>query len=544
MTRMNDVRAWLSRAPGVVVDELDDRWATFERATKPIVTVFGAYDTGKSSLIRRILVDAALDIPDWLTISARHETFEVSSVEVDGYVLRDTPGLAVGATDARGERNTAIADDAIALTDVAIVVVTPQLATGELERLKSLVDVGWLTGTLWFVISRFDEAGVEADGDLPGYVELANRKVQELRESLGLDAAVPVHVVSQDYSQLAGSERHVGRDVWELSREWDGMEVLESLLRAIPARPLEDLRNAAAERFWLASARAVLSELEAQLPALTSRADEAELAARQKGRWDDEIGVLDAAARASLKGVLDESVERSVARLDVDRDGLIADLQEELSHWHEAQVRELNRLLQGLQADDESQRSTAEWIELNDVLAGADDDTSANDPDGAPGFLIADIAGAIGPKLVESLHEYVRLSRAPLKKAASVADQTAKGSGILQAAMAAQAALPLVLEAAKMIDEFRLSAASDDAARKEVERQARIVVAEGERIAMAQWSETMRRSREVVEQAFGTHAEVAERVRADADAMASAIKHGSALLGEPRLGAQSTPVDR
>jgi putative ribosome biogenesis GTPase RsgA len=57
------------------------------------VTFFGAFDCGKSSLLRRLLVDDDIAVPDWLTISARHETFAASDIRYRGAILRDTPGV-------------------------------------------------------------------------------------------------------------------------------------------------------------------------------------------------------------------------------------------------------------------------------------------------------------------------------------------------------------------------------------------------------------------------------------------------------------------
>lgn len=126
---------WLRRAVGEDrADELRKSLDEFAQREKPVITLFGAFDTGKSAIARRLLVDAGLDVPEWLTISARHETFESRHVEVDGYVLQDTPGISDPdvdlPTDLRAEVNTRQAMDAIALTDVACIVVNPQLPTG------------------------------------------------------------------------------------------------------------------------------------------------------------------------------------------------------------------------------------------------------------------------------------------------------------------------------------------------------------------------------------------------------------------------------
>lgn len=526
--RIDDARAWLKKAPGAELEAFETRWATLAQAPKPVVTVFGSYDTGKSSLIRRILVDSETPIPDWLTISARHETFEVSAIEVDGYLLRDTPGLAVAADDVRGLANTAAATDAIALTDIAIVTLTPQLATAEHAELAELVNTGWSTGTIWFVISRFDEAGVDADGDIDGYRDLAQRKTHELRQSLQLDDAVPIYVVSQDYSQFGGSDRHVDPTVWDGSRPWDGMEQLEDDLKAVGRRRPAELRDAAAERFWISAVRTVVAELEAHHEQAISWAEESERSSDRRDRANKELQVLDDAARSALRGVLDESVDRSVIRLDVDREQIIADLQESLTTWHQTQARELERLLQEIQVGDDSQRADPAWRELEDLLAENSDADADSQEQSAETWVLADIAKAIGPQLVSGLREYVKLANEPLGKRA-VAETAAKASGVLRAANIAQAALPAVIGVAGMIDDFRLSSASEGAARTRVEQQARAAAREAEHVALNNWTGTVDETRRVIDETFGRHAALTSKAKADADEIASAIESGHRL---------------
>src|SRR5437899_2898593 len=83
----------LQELPGVAEEVVRDVRAYAQR-TLPVVTLVGAYDSGKSSLIKRILADDGRDVPAWLTISARRETFDVNECEALGCTLRDTPGFS------------------------------------------------------------------------------------------------------------------------------------------------------------------------------------------------------------------------------------------------------------------------------------------------------------------------------------------------------------------------------------------------------------------------------------------------------------------
>src|SRR4051794_32172357 len=100
-------RAWLEEvlgADGAVPQA--SAWDQFAASDRPVVTLFGAYDPGKGAPVRRLLVDAGREVPEWVPISARHETFEVGAIDFRGVSLRDTPGLAPGADDARAVANT------------------------------------------------------------------------------------------------------------------------------------------------------------------------------------------------------------------------------------------------------------------------------------------------------------------------------------------------------------------------------------------------------------------------------------------------------
>ena len=263
---LTEAKSWLDAIPGGQLGlEADEQWQRLASISDPVVTVYGAYDTGKSSLLRRLIVDSGVEVPDWLTISARHETFEVNEVRAAGCLLRDTPGFVTGAEDARADMNTQQANTAVELTDVAIVTVTPQLATAEFPALQALVRRDWAPRSLWFVISRFDEAGVDPESDEDGYRERAQRKTDELRLALELDDAVPVFVVSQDFAQMAGSERNPDPQLWDEFRGWDGIAELRDALTNLGSRYGSSLRASAAQRFWRQSVANSLDGLHSEV---------------------------------------------------------------------------------------------------------------------------------------------------------------------------------------------------------------------------------------------------------------------------------------
>ncbi|MET0416927.1 MAG: GTPase domain-containing protein, partial [Actinoplanes sp.] len=300
MVDIDAVRKWLDRVPG---GSSAGDWDAFAEIDRPVVTLFGSYDTGKSSLLRRLIVDTGGEVPGWLTISARHETFEVNDAEVGGCLIRDTPGFVAGASDIRAQNNSRRAVAAVGLTDIGIAVLTPQLATAERDMLQQLVTRHWPAGTMWFVISRFDEAGADPEYDLAGYRDLSARKVRELREVFGLDDRTPVFVVAQDPFQTAGPDTDLDRATWDEFRDWDGMRALTDAVEAIGAAAPPGWREAAGQRYWTAVLEETVTELRRQLTDYTARAEVAAAGVARRDGWESELDTLDRAAVAGLDGL-------------------------------------------------------------------------------------------------------------------------------------------------------------------------------------------------------------------------------------------------
>ncbi|GIF39062.1 GTPase [Actinoplanes xinjiangensis] len=379
------VRDWLGRLPGgSPAGRYADDWDAFAKLDRPVVTLFGSYDTGKSSLLRRLLADAGSEVPGWLTISARHETFEVNDVELGGCVLRDTPGFVVGASDVRAQNNSRRAMAAVGLTDVGIAVLTPQLVTAERDVLRALFTRGWPAGTMWFVISRFDEAGVDPEYDLDQYRELGARKIRELRELFGLDDGVPVFVVSQDPYQTAGPDTDLGPETWDAFRSWDGMDGLADALKAVSAPP--GWRDAAGQRYWTAVLDETVTELRGQLADYTARAREAASGVARREGWEKELDILDQAARAGLDGLVDEVLRRPG---ESQSDALRAEIQRTLDTWFTRHQDRLERLRQSIRKTRERERARPSWADFTSLVTALETDgTPAPDgPGGAAGHV-------------------------------------------------------------------------------------------------------------------------------------------------------------
>ena len=74
--------------------EFDAAWAAFSELDYLRVTVYGPYDAGKTTLIKRLLIEDGTLVPGWLAISGRPETMKTAEAESGGIGYVDTPGTA------------------------------------------------------------------------------------------------------------------------------------------------------------------------------------------------------------------------------------------------------------------------------------------------------------------------------------------------------------------------------------------------------------------------------------------------------------------
>lgn len=403
-------RAWLSSIPGNVNEIYEPRWKLFSEYQMPVVTLYGAYDTGKSSLLRRLIVDFGGAVPEWLTISARHETFEVNEVELAGCTVRDTPGFVPSAADVRADLNTELAGEAISLTDVGIVVLTPQLATAEYATLLKLVGSGWPGGALWFVISRFDEAGIDPESDLDGYRDLAARKTVELRAALNLEQEVPVYVVCQDLAQMAGAERDPGTDFWDQSRAWDGMAQLASAVNELGKTDWSDLRAASEQRFWRSAVESSLVQLNSEIATYEERKSACLEGLDLRNSWTSQLDDLRVAAEADLRGRVSEITGEAV--YDAAAARLIGDtLTAVLDTWYRDQERKVHKFLQSVLSTASVERTRPSWKRVHEFAKSMHGQNPKPSSSKKEGEFFTPAAERVADAVAKAFVDYQKLSR-------------------------------------------------------------------------------------------------------------------------------------
>lgn len=338
-------------------------WEEHEARDVVEVTLIGPYSSGKSSLLRRLLADEGIDVPNWCTVSGRRETFELNEVAAGSVSFTDAPGFA--STNVTHEQ---LAEDALALSDAFILVVPPNLMTSRLPLAASFLSGshyfgrpgGELANKVIAVIGQSDTLGVDPEDDVDGMRELAERKSGELVSQLedagvGDLAELRVFVVAADPYEEQARNRSPSRESFDAFREWDGMADLAAAITSLAGRQTE-LRDAAKLRYFSRIGRAVVDEGSALLEQSKSAADDlrarsAELA-QLKVRGDalveaaeadlqtrlvslgtemaEELSGTDTDATAKVGGAVAEVVERWAARHDAEVDLFLGEAESQI----------------------------------------------------------------------------------------------------------------------------------------------------------------------------------------------------------------------
>jgi hypothetical protein len=385
----NRVNAARSRGNGLVA-AVEAQWRERAANERLVVSTYGAFNTGKSALLRRLLVDDDQPVPESLIIAGAPETATNTDMDALGVTLRDAPGLQPGAEDDRGQHHNVMAAEAVADSDAVLLMFNPQLPTAERDEVRALIAEPWPVGALIPVIARFDEAGTDPEDSPTGYRDLAERKRSELRHALGLNPDVTVHVIAQDPFGIAGKSRQPDESVWDPYRGWDGVE---SLAKAVAALPLEreGVRAGACDRFWVRNARTVKSQVET---ATAEYRRELEFALNENNRAISRSGELQS-LRESEEGNLARFVDDTVRDLALsgertDPEDTKALVAEGLASWLNEVAEGINAFLSGIELDTEVQVTRPAFARFEVFLDGlmsdpASSEESVEAPAPAPG---------------------------------------------------------------------------------------------------------------------------------------------------------------
>lgn len=374
-----------------------EEWRFFASNKKPVVTLFGAYDSGKSSLLKRLLLDESKPIPSWLTISARRETFESNEAEVCGVVMVDTPGLAGG-----NPVHESVTSAALLAADAVIVMLPCQLVTGDAQAVAAIMgvldgtyynsgsDAAFPVGGLIIVLARMDEAGASPDIDLQGYESLLRRKKDELRSLLskhGISGErLAIHCVVADWSGGVGDAENATSTDYDGSRAWDGIAALAKHIRSLPVRK-DELRTSSELRFLRYHLGKIRELLQAQGIATQLGVESAENEVECLNLQDSRLEVLIGNARANLEHRVAEEVRTICTRQDTDPDTvkslLNARLQSSLDRWYQSNDSAVQNLVEEFDAEIEERHQRPDWQAMAAQIAARVEGTS-NSPGGTP----------------------------------------------------------------------------------------------------------------------------------------------------------------
>lgn len=338
--------------------QITEKWSEHAARERVEVTVLGPYSSGKSSLIRRLVVDAGVSVPPWLTVSARPETFELNEVAAGEVSFTDAPGFGGGR-----EQHDELAQEALALSDAFLLVVPPSLLTTDRSFASAVLSGefffdapgGDLASVTVAVIGQADVLGIDPADDPVGMRELADRKRAELVDQLRSEVDSPlddltVHCVAADpYEAQARTALPVASD-FDPYRAWDGIDQLSATLAQLAERR-EELRGRAEVRFLCLAARGIAAHQAALLDEQRSSAEDLQRRAAELSSIRKRVDALVESAKVDLQDALERlftelGVEIADAS-DAARDRVNARMQDVIERW----VRRSNPRLEEIISD-------------------------------------------------------------------------------------------------------------------------------------------------------------------------------------------------
>jgi hypothetical protein len=270
----------------------------------PTIAFCGDYDSGKSSLIKRLFC-GALDI----AISPLPETYVVAGYpHPAGWTAVDTPGFQADAAGPTRETSFEIAT-----ASLVVMVLTPGLVTcdsTELDRVLhgDAVLPGRIRHCL-FVINRSDSCGTDPEYDPAGFSDRLSHKLEQLRHTIpGLRHGVCVSAAPFGVLQ---------------ERPWDGLHEFGAGLAAM----LDRLRADHTETVVLTGGQILLGErlreLRSEESKLVTQVRAADAAHRNAARLTAEAAALlrerEEELRLRVGRIIDDIVTEALATRSTQR---------------------------------------------------------------------------------------------------------------------------------------------------------------------------------------------------------------------------------
>ncbi len=241
--RRGDGVSWLADAEGQLAT---DAFATapmaelrqLAAAGLPRYHLFGDYSSGKTSFIKRLLIDSGLSLRATLEVRADPTTDGPHTYEWENALLVDSPGL-----QSTKEAHAAAALRAVSDASALICLLQPNLLVGSTEALELVLKGDPASGlapkldrTL-FIIHRADELGADPDVVPEQYAQLCQRKKIELRQALasrGISVDEDrILCMAADPHGMVGDRRDVNATQFDHFRAWDGFDEFHRAMHVI-----------------------------------------------------------------------------------------------------------------------------------------------------------------------------------------------------------------------------------------------------------------------------------------------------------------------
>ncbi len=305
------VLAALTAIDESVAEAVRQRWTAHRSANEPLLVLFGPHNSGKTSLLHRLLIDDELPVPPWLRVGARPEETSGEVVTWRGWRVLDVPGLGSEQKD-----HDALAWEGVELADAIVLVMSLKLLTGTGLEVMTLLDGSWWTGetasppwpdgALHVVVARVDAGRADPADDPDELEELKDDLEEQLAQLLaGAHPRPPVDWVAASPNGILRSG-HAPEATLAASRLWDGMAELEDRLGAGPG-DVTGLRAATLVRYLHRTGRAVEDELSTQLAQLEERMHAARTVEAYEQTIDRQVDAALAATDAKVRAVVQES---------------------------------------------------------------------------------------------------------------------------------------------------------------------------------------------------------------------------------------------
>ncbi len=331
----------------------------------PRLHLHGDYNSGKSSFIKRLLIDSGLPVPEQLVVRADPTTSKVTSYSWLWLELVDNPGFQSGRED-----ETIAAVSASPDASFILYLFQPNLVTGSDLAIQTVLKGDETTGFIskldktFFVINRADELGVDPNEDFNGFMHLCQRKQTELIQAMashGMDiSAERVFCMASDPYGEVGDRRDVNSTHYDSFRAWDGFGALTEAFRHVRS----DLVRVGCDISVLEGGAARISRLRTSIKEkLVKFRKEREFLARIKTALNDSISESDQIT-AHVDG-------RLLKMIDENAYGLLSDTFKAVDKFEiEALAKQLEKWWEdkALRSDfeqwqNESQKTIDEWAE-------------------------------------------------------------------------------------------------------------------------------------------------------------------------------------